>query len=303
MTNYEKKLDELQHDVTDKIVADLRKFDSSGKTPSWIKPWKETGKNGIPQNLSGRFYSGINVLVLLLTQELKGYPSSRWGTFKAVKDEGGMVLKGETSTPGFFYKTLQVLKKDQSGHVSLDKDGNPEMTEVFMLRYYSLFNLCQTTLKPDEASEEVPVQPQFSAVQELVKNSEAMVESGFNKACYIPQLDLIRIPGHGQFRSEEDYWATLLHELVHWTGHQTRLDRLKQFSYPTEELIAELGASFVCAEFNIKGNLQHSEYIHHWINEMEGDYKLVFKVAAQASQAHRMLIGLYSDVNSNEVAA
>jgi antirestriction protein ArdC len=303
MTNFENRLDELQREVTEKIVADLRKFESSGKTPSWIKPWKETGKNGMPQNLSGRFYSGINVLVLMLVQELNGYSSSKWGTFKAIKGEGGIVLKGETSTPGFFYKSLQVLKKDQSGRITLDEEGKPEMIEVFMLRYYSLFNLRQTTLKPEEPVEKLPVQPQFTAVQKLVKNSNAKLESGFNKAFYIPRLDLIRMPGLDQFKTEEDYWATLLHELVHWTGHETRLDRLKKFSYPTEELIAELGASFLCAEFNINGNPQHSEYIHHWIKEMESDYKHVFKIAAQASQAHRMLIELNPELKTNEVAA
>jgi antirestriction protein ArdC len=303
MTDYEKRLETLQHEVTEKILTDLREFESNGKSPSWVKPWRDNGQNLLPQNLSGRPYSGINVLVLMLTQELEGYPSCKWGTFKSIKDRGGSPYKGEKATPGFFYKSIQIPIRDNTGRYILDKEGQRTVSEVFLLRYYSLFNLSQTTLNNVELAKNSPVQSESIGIDNLVRYTKAKIEFGFDKACYIPRLDLIKMPGIAQFKTNGDYWATLLHELVHWTGYETRLNRLKQFSYPSEELIAELGASFLCAEFGINGSLQHSEYIHHWIKEMEGDYKHIFKVTAQASQAHRMLKEFHSVESGNEDSA
>ncbi len=240
-----------------------------------MKPWRTIGGNGLPQNLDGRNYSGINTLVLLLTGELNGYVTNRWGTFKAIKDKGGSVRKGKKATPAFFYKSRLIEKKDENGGVVRDNEGKPVMNNVYLLRYYSLFNLSQTTIKTDAEPEENSIETKFPELAVLVDKSKALIEHGFDKACYVGRSDRIRMSALKQFKSEENYWATLLHELVHWTGHETRLNRFKQFSYPTGELVAELGASFLCAEFNIDGSFQHSEYIHHCIKEMEEDCKFV----------------------------
>jgi antirestriction protein ArdC len=303
MTDYKEKLEKLQHEVTDNIVADLKRYESEGEAPAWIKPWRSGGGNRLPQNLDGRYYSGINVLILLQTRESKGYSSNRWGTFKAIKDRGGRVLCDESATQVFFYKSHFVKKRNEDVLVNGDEKDSDDGSRILLLRYYNLFNLCQTTIDTDESPEEISEEKKFPELSDLVNSTKAMIGHGFSKASYTPSSDRIKMPELSQFKTEEDYWATLLHEMVHWTGHESRLNRYKKFSYPTEELIAELGASFLCAEFNVNGCLQHSEYIHSWIKEMQGNCKHIFKVAAQASQAHRMLKELHSETSSDEVSA
>ena len=305
MTDFKEKLEKLQHEVTDKIVADLKRYQVEGKSPAWIKPWRSTGSSGLPQNLDGRLYSGINVLILQQAQESKDYPSNRWGTYKAIKDRGGMVLKGETATSVFFYKSHFVKRKNLKSDETVTEGQSSHRNRIYLLRNYNLFNLSQTTVEPDGEKDEISEETKYLELSNLIDSSQAVIEHGYSKACYRLGSDRISMPGKSRFKTEEDYWATLLHEMVHWTGHGNRLDRFEHFSYATEELIAELGASFLCAEYNIEGDLQHSEYIHSWIKEMEDDYKLIFKAAARASQAHRLIKENHSTLSSSgdEVAA
>ena len=303
MSDAKERLEAIRQEVTQKVIADLKKYELEGKSPTWIKPWRTNGENGLPQNLDGRNYSGINNLVLLLTKESKGYTSDRWGTFKAIKDNGGIVKKGETATPAFFYKRHLFKEKSENGIAVRDENGKPMVNSVYLLRYYNVFNVSQTTLKTEVDLQENLGETRYSGLSELVGCSKAVIDYGYDKACYSVDADRICMPALRQFKTEEDYWATLLHEMVHWTGHESRMDRFKQFSYPTEELIAELGASFLCAEFNVDGNLQHSEYIHSWIKELEGDSKHIFKAAAQASQAHRMIKAFHSEKSGSAESA
>ena len=264
--------------VTDRIIAELEK----GTIP-WRQPWKESGR---PVNLVSRKpYRGINVILLRSTCRSSPY----WLTFKQAKNLGGNVRKGEKATPVVFWKWTEKVQPDpETGEER--KDGFP------ILRYYSVFNADQVegVAVPEEAPRRFnPVEHAEGIISAMPSRPE--IQHRGDRAYYSPRLDQVVLPPKGVFDSENGYYSVAFHELTHSTGHSSRLHRfdtedLAPFGstdYSKEELVAELGASFLCAEAGIDGTVipNSAAYIQNWLGALRNDKRMVVLAAAQAQKA------------------
>ena len=260
-------MNDLYASVTERVIAALE----SG-APPWIAPWSNHGSS-LPANfLSGRPYHGINVLLLYGQALAQGYGHSQWLTFRQASELGGRVRKGERGTQIVFFKWLEV-----DGGVS--PDGEMQGRVVPLLRTFTVFNVEQV----DGIAPTRPVEPAWlpeERAEDLILRSGAEIRYGGNRACYSPTEDLIRLPPRAWFGDADGYYATALHELTHWTGHPNRCDRPlgKRFgleAYAFEELVAEMGAAFLCAHCGVRARLEHASYIDGWLQALRGDKRLI----------------------------
>ncbi|WP_394213503.1 ArdC family protein [Enterovibrio calviensis] len=270
--------------ITNQIITALE----NGVKP-WVCPWERSRFNGLPYSLqSQKTYSGINVLLLWGAAAEHGYSSPAWLTYKQAKSLGGQVRKGEKGTQIVFYKTLE--KETDNG----DKEKIP------MLRTFTVFNLDQIDDIASPEATEKHGGGGFDAldyVEGFVASTGAIVNERGDRAFFSPSQDQITMPDRERFNQANDYYATLLHELAHWTGHKSRLDRKggKRFGdsdYAFEELVAELGAAFMCADLGISGDVQHESYIASWLDRLKDDKRFIFKAASAASKAHQLCVDL-----------
>lgn len=284
--------------VTSNIIAELDR----GVVP-WVRPWSASPLQ-LPHNASsGRHYHGVNVILLWHAAAARGYLSPAWLTFKQVKYLGGCVKKGEKAT-SIVYAATDHPKEDTASEDESEK-------RRFFLRFYSVFNVEQTEGLPERC---IPV-PQSKCPGERLFRTEAFVlrlgasiRHGGDHAYYAPGDDLIVLPRIEDFTSIAQYFATSLHEHVHWSGHEKRLHRdlASRFgtrAYAAEELIAELGAAFLCAKLQILGELRHASYIAHWLDLLRNDRAAIFTAAGAASKAAEYLcsLGLREAVAQGEI--
>ena len=280
------KADKPRRDVHAEITQGIVKQLEAGTVP-WLQPWTSSARfSGMPRNyVSKRPYSGVNVLLLWCAAQEKGYSSSEWLTFKQAKEKGGAVRKGEKATTIVFYKRLDIKETTDTGE-QIDK-------QVLLAREYHVFNADQcdglekASAEPSKATtSESDLLPEFITA---VRRTGVDLRHGGNAAYYSPVLDYVQIPPVADFKSAAGYMATLAHEMVHWTGNKKRLDRFEgpteRTDYAFEELVAELGAAFTCAEFGIKGDLRHASYIKSWIKLLTDDKRALFRAASRASKA------------------
>ena len=263
--------------VTDRIVEAL----DAGVVP-WSKPWQ--GGHALPYNMfsmdpeQGRFYRGVNVPLLWMS----GFSDPRWMTFSQAKKNDLKIKKGEKSHVVIFWKFLE--KKDKKGDV---------VDTIPLLRYFRVFNAQQMEEPP--SLEDFPVVDpveNFENCQGMMDAYGIPIEHGGSGACYNATTDKISVPEAGQFKDVESYWATLLHEAVHSTGHESRLDRdldtSNKTSYAFEELIAEMGSAFLCAQMGIERDdltANHASYIAGWKQVLTADPKAFMRAAKLARQA------------------
>ncbi len=280
--------EDLYQKVTDTIVAELER----GVAP-WVQPWRtlDARFGGGPFNgYTARGYRGVNVLLLLIAAAEKGYQDPRWFTYRQAKTLGAQVRRGEKSTLVIFWKQLDFRKKDE-------ENGDDERRRVPLLRSYSVFNAEQcegvpALARPDEKTPEL----RHAEVEALFTRNEVDVRHGGSQAFFAPELDFIQMPPLVAFESEEHYWGTKLHELTHWTGHRSRLDRdlsvrFRSEAYAAEELVAEMGSAFLCAHLGIQGRLRHPEHIGHWLKVLKDDKRAVFKASSLAQAAADFVLG------------
>lgn len=267
---------DIHQDITDSIVAKLEE----GALP-WRKDWHGATLD-MPRRANGEYYKGINVLLLWISAMTRGYTADQWMTFKQAKELGGAVRKGEKGTGIVFYKTLEL------------EDDNGDKRKVPMARQYTVFNVQQIDGLP--ASYAAPVD-QVDTGARPVADIQAffdaipvnLVEDG-TQPRYVPARDVVYMPPVHAFETAQGYYGTLAHELVHWTGHNSRLDRLgdadNRKEYAFEELVAELGACFTCAAVGGAPDLDNSAaYIGSWLRALKDDKKFIFKAAAAAQRA------------------
>ena len=251
--------------------------------------------------LSGRLYHGINIPLLWHSAERQGYESDRWLTFTQIRNAGGNIRKGEKSTLAVFYLPQQREVVDSNGSTVLDADGNPKVTSYAVVREFRLFNIQQCEGLPEAFSQPVVMVDDPIAAAEQVAQQSAVVitHRRQNRAYYSPGRDCIIMPHPEQFTSREDYYGTLLHELTHATGHASRLNRdgittgKHTFGDPTysfEELVAEMGAAFLCAHVGIQSKLQHDSYIASWLKVLQQDKKAIFHASGLARNACEYLL-------------
>ena len=281
----------VYQDVTNSIIEQLEK----GAIP-WVKPWK--ADSSADKNLvSQKPYQGINRLILGLSGMVNGYGVPVWASYKQWESIGGHVRKGEKGTRIVFFS-----KVDKENKQTGDKES------YSVLKAYWVFNASQI-----DGIEIVPaetVEKPFSAIElaetRIVKTGAALSHGG-DAAFYAPSVDRIQLPNKGTFDSEANYYATAFHELVHWTGAKHRLDRNLEKgrfgnpAYAFEELVAEMGAAFLCQDYGIQGELRHAGYIQSWLKALRDDSKAVFKAAALAQKAADYLNQL--DATAEAIAA
>lgn len=285
--------EDLYQKVTDTIVAELER----GVAP-WVQPWRALDGRfgGGPFNgYTARGYRGVNVLLLLIAGVKKGYGDPRWFTYRQAQTLGAQVRRGEKSTLVIFWKQIDFRKKDEQ--TELD-----ERKRVPLLRAYSVFNAEQcegipALPRPEEKAPEL----RYAEAEALFGRHAVDVRHGGSQAFFAPELDFIQMPVVEAFESEEHYFGTKLHELTHWTGHKSRLDRAldKRFgsqAYAAEELVAEMGSAFLCAHLGIPGRLRHPEYIGHWLRVLKDDKRAVFKASSLAQAAADFLLDRKEEV-------
>ena len=275
--------------ITNKIINILER--GTAKTGA---RWTGGKATGLPLNAkTGEQYHGINVLVLWAEMADKSYASSQWLTFKQAADMGANVRKGEKSVMCVYYKT--VGKRDES-------KADDEQETYFMAKPFWLFNVVQIDGLPADmlamsgATPAKSFSPHQNAEQLLV-NSQASINYGFDSAYYSPSSDKICLPARERFTSESNFYATALHELTHWTGNKTRLNRSfgKRFgddAYAFEELVAELGAAFTVGQLGmIDATIEaHADYVQSWIKVLKVDKKAIFTAASQAAKASAFIL-------------
>lgn len=280
--------------ITDQIVAAIE-----GGAGEFRMPWhRQSGSLMRPINIAtGKAYQGINILALWVAAEACGYSAPVWGTFKQWLDKGFPVRKGEKSVLGVFYKDLRFEDTDEA-------TGETSERKVGMARAFPLFNCAQVEgYVPPEATFTPTSFDPHPRVEALLSASQAMIAYGGDRAFYHPKEDRIQIPELGRFTGTETmtpaeaFDATRLHELMHWSGAKHRLDRDfgKRFgdkAYAFEELIAELGAAYLCAELGVTpvARPDHAQYLAGWLGVMKEDKKAIFTAAGQAQQAATYLM-------------
>jgi antirestriction protein ArdC len=268
--------------ITDRITALLEQ----GTVP-WHKPWK--ARTGLPRNfVSQKPYRGINVFLLIAMS----YESPLWLTFRQVSRLGGSVRKGEKACPVIFWKQRKI-EDEKSG----------EERKISMLRFYHVFNVAQCDgLKFTPA----PVETTGNGVskpEEIVAHmpQPPLMKHGMTHAFYSPREDCVGVPARERFEREDYYYSTLFHELVHATGHEKRLKRstltesagFGSNPYCKEELIAEMGATFLCGQVEIvERTIDNSAaYLNGWLEQLRSDKTLIIHAAAQAQKAADFILG------------
>jgi antirestriction protein ArdC len=268
---------DLYADVSARIIAELE----SGAAP-WVKPWSATPGQNVPQNaLSNRPYSGCNVVLLWLSRS-RGWATPRFLTFKQALEVGGHVRKGEHGQKIYFVKQLELKEEDETRLVP-------------MLREYTVFNVDQCKDLSDSIRAGKPGRARNPdirdpLVDEFLRATGADIREGQGEAYYAPGNDFISMPAFEAFKSAAHFYGTAFHEMGHWTGHRSRLDRdlrhrFGDRGYAAEELAAELCAAFLCAEFSFDGDLRHAGYLQHWIALLQSDRRAFFTACSRAQAA------------------
>ncbi|WP_114284733.1 zincin-like metallopeptidase domain-containing protein, partial [Sulfitobacter sp. DFL-23] len=260
--------------------------------PAWRKPW--TGEKGgapFPLRSNGEAYSGINVLMLWLAADDKGYRAAHWFTYKQAKEAGGRVRKGEKSSTVVKYGTFDRTDEETG-----------EDRRLPYLKAYRVFNAEQIDDLPAEYYG-APAEPARDLGTEANPELDAFfVATGAEirttdepQAYYSPAQDFIHMPPIATFHDAAGYYQTLAHEATHWTGHKTRLARFSRFAdrkpYAFEELIAEIGNCMVCARLGLIPDFgQSGAYIKSWLCALKDDKRLIFKAAREAQKATDFLV-------------
>jgi antirestriction protein ArdC len=272
-------------EITALILADLE----AGVRP-WSRPWTTQGAVSRPLRHDAEPYHGVNVLTLWVRAARCGYARPVWMTFRQALALGGAVRKGEKGVP-------VVYAAPAAGD---DRDDQPDARRSGrFLKRYIVFNLDQIEGLGDRYPP--PDRPnaadRIHHAERYFAASGADIREGGDTACYRPDADAVHMPAFEAFRDREAYYAVLAHELVHWTGHSSRLDRdlkLGRFgeeAYAREELVAELGAAFVCADLGLtlEPRPDHAAYIASWLRVLRNDTRFIVAAAAHAERAARFL--------------
>lgn len=269
-----------------------------------VVPWQQSWKGdntilGLPKNIvSGKSYQGINIVLLWCASLKHEYKSCEWATFKQWKEKKEPIRKGEQGNLIVYYDTFE-------------KEIDGEVQKIPFLKSSIVFNRCQlNSYTPDVITQTDHISSLVDKIEpldEFIANLDAIIVHRNGGACYSPSTDTVYMPMPNMFQNTETctategYYSTLLHELVHWTGKSTRMNRNggKKFgdkNYANEELVAELGAAFLCSNFGIatieKGN--HAGYIAQWLKVLKENKHTLIVAASEASKAVKFLHELYS---------
>ena len=287
---------DVYSDVTAKIITLMETHGAN-----WTKPWAgNAGSGSMPTSISsGNQYTGINTVLLWAA----GRTDARWGTYNAWQEKGCQVRKGETATHIIFFKSLGIKEKQA--------DGSQTDKTIPLLKSFAVFCADQVDGLPmhEQAQPETAEQAdaRIALALDFVTRAGANIQvlPGSSRAYYSSTIDKIVVPAASDFIGTatstpvEAFAGVVLHELVHWTGHKNRLARTfgachGDADYAKEELVAELGATFLCADLGIstEPRADHAQYLASWLQVLKDDKRLIIRAASQASKAAAYLHGL-----------
>jgi antirestriction protein ArdC len=285
--------------VTNKILADLEQ----GVRP-WAKPWSgehAAGRMTRPLRGNGQPYRGVNILLLWASAIEQGFTCPIWMTYKQAQELGANVRKGERGSLVVYANTFTKTEANE-------QTGEDEEKQIPFMKGYTVFNVEQIeglpahfTATPEPAPE--TTEQRDERLERFFRNTGATIRHGGNRAFFNIAADFVQMPPFPAFVDAESYYATLGHEMTHWTRHPSRLDRdlgRKKWGdegYAKEELVAELGAAFLCADLGITPEVRadHAAYIGSWLEALKDDKRFIFSAAAHAQRALDWLHGCQAD--------
>lgn len=295
---------EIYAKVFEQVIAEMEQ----GRAP-WAKSWNASPDgHAMPYNaVTGRKYSGGNVLALWFAG--LNYTSKGWLTFKQAIGASCVVRKGEKGTPVFYMSVAKRVKEDEA-------TGEDRLQQFFFAKSFTVFNVDQldelepgalAALKARHATAAAPKadHERNADADAMVTATGAQITHGGDAACFIPALDVIRMPELASFDKADNYYSTLFHELTHWSGGDARLKRITpakfgSADYAFEELVAELGAAFLGAQFQYDTITQNAAYLRHWAKKCRETPDLLARAASLASRAVEFLAGETPDEDAGE---
>jgi antirestriction protein ArdC len=283
----------LYDEITTKIIAELE----AGRVP-WVQPWGTAAAKAplaMPKNANtGRFYSGINVLILWGSVIEHGFPVQGWLTFRQALRLGGNVRKGEQGTTVVYADRF--IPDDEKKRV---QETGDEAQAIPFLKRFTVFNLAQCEgLSENLVVAAPPPEPGLiePKVEALIKATGIDFRIGGSRAFYMPSQDYVQVPPPQAYFEPINWHRTALHELGHASGAPHRLNRDLSGSfgskkYAFEELVAEMNAAFCCTSLGIVSTVRHADYIGSWLEVLREDNRAIVRAASQASKAADFLLG------------
>jgi antirestriction protein ArdC len=284
---------DIYQTVTDQIITALE-LDTGDPQ----MPWQRSGfQTGLPTNASTQNeYQGINILSLWASAMTQQFEQGLWATYRQWQAIDCQVKRGSKASMVVFYKEYKV---DPSAVNEAEGDDGKRR----VAKASQVFNVAQVEgYNQEKIINSQPPMDRILKADQFIQSSSASIQFGGDRAYYQPATDHIQMPdehlfiGTETFNRQEAYYAVLLHELTHWTGHTSRLnrsfsDRFGNEAYAIEELVAELGSAFLCADLNITPETRpdHAKYIQSWLKVMKADNRAVFAAASKAQEAVRFL--------------
>lgn len=270
---------DIYEQITSAIIAAIEEG-----TPTFEMPWHSLS---MPVNAtSQRPYRGVNILMLWAAARKQVYSSNEWATYKQWQELGAQVRKGERSTAVVFWKIYGRTEEEQD-----DAEIAEDRVRCFA-RCYSVFNAAQVDGYTAQVREYLPESLRIENADRFFGSLPGTVKYGGDRAFYSPHDDFIQMPLFTQFKSPQAYVSTLAHEYTHWSGAPSRLHRdlsgrFGSERYAAEELIAELSASFLCADLQIPSEprTDHAPYVASWLRVLRNDKRAIFTAASKAQEA------------------
>ncbi len=279
-------------DVYSRITAEIVEYLERGVRP-WMRPWNAeyaAGRITRPLRHNGQPYSGINVLSLWMSALEQNFAAPIWMTFRQATELGAHVRKGERGSLVVFANAITRTEHD-------DKTGEDVELAIPYLKGYTVFNVEQIEGLPEiyyaKAAPTLDPVARIGQAERFFASVAATIHHGGNRAYYAQELDYVQMPPFEAFRDADSYYSTLAHELTHWTKHPQRLNRdfgresWGDEGYGREELVAELGAAFLCADLALQQELRedNAAYIATWLEVLKKDNHAIFAAAAHAQRA------------------
>ena len=281
------KANELFEQVTADLVAAIEDGASG-----WRMPWHRLAAGGLPRSVDGRPYRGWNALVLAMVAAQNDWTSTRWATYRGWQRHGCQVRRGEHGTHVVLWKPIE--RGDTNDNTADNTDDGHGQRRSLLARVFTVFaaeqaNGAERYLAP---TEQRPEPDRLADAETYLATVGARLVIGGDRACYVPALDEIHLPTLAQFDRAGDYYSTAAHEHVHWTGHESRLardltGRFGDHAYGAEELVAELGAAYWCAQFALEQATRqdHATYLGDWLAILRADSRALVAACSQAQRA------------------
>ena len=284
-------------DVYTRITAQIIDHLEKGVRP-WVRPWSAehaAGRITRPLRHNGQPYSGINILSLWMSALTQNFTAPFWMTYRQATELNGHVRKGEQGSLVVYANAITRTEHDE-------KTGKDTEREIPYMRGYTVFNVEQIEGLPEIFYATVPPArdpiARITHAESFFASLGATIKHGGNRAYYAQELDYVQMPSFEAFKDAESYYATLAHECTHWTKHPQRLDRdfgrktWRDEGYSREELVAELGSAFLCADLELRQEPreENAAYIAHWLEILKNDNRAIFAASAHAQRAADYLL-------------